>query len=330
MSVYVIAEVGSVHDGSFGNALHLIDAAAACGVDAVKFQTHIAEAETTRAAPMPPYFKGEPRFDYFRRTGFSRTQWGQLCERCEERGVEFLSSPFSEEAVDLLEEVGMSRYKIPSGEVTNRPLLEKISQLGKPVLLSSGMSSWQELDAAVHTVRRHHDQLTLLQCTSEYPVTPAHVGLNVMVEMRERYGLAVGLSDHTVHPYASLAAVTLGAAVIERHFTFSRLMYGSDARHSLEPAELAELVQGIRLVEEMLGNPVDKCDVSRFGEMKRIFEKSLVAVRPLPAGTVLRREMLGIKKPGTGVPAARLDQTIGRRLTRALAEDEVLQEADLA
>lgn len=328
--VFIIAEVGSVHDGSLGNAKRLIDAAAACGADAVKFQTHIAEAETTRSAPMPGFFTGEPRFQYFQRTGFGLEQWCELKARCAERGVEFLSSPFSQQAVELLEAVGVARYKVPSGEVTNLPLLAALAKTKKPLLLSSGMSSWQELDRAVETIRQAHDDLVVLQCTSEYPCPYEQVGLNVLAEMRQRYGLPVGLSDHTLTSHASLAAVTLGATVIERHFTFSRLMYGSDAPHSLEPAEFAALVQGVRAIETMLAHPVDKSDAARFGEMKRVFEKSLVALTDIPAGAVLTAPMVGIKKPGHGIPAAHLHQTLGRRTARAIAADTVLQEEDLA
>src|SRR6185436_19673796 len=171
-SLLVIAEVGSVHDGSLGNALKLVDVAADAGADAVKFQTHIPDAETLPDALSPSYFTAEPRYAYFKRTGFDLSQWRQIDSRCRERGIEFMSSPFSEEAVDLLEEVGLARYKIPSGEITNLPLLEKIARLGKPVLLSSGMSSWAELDAAVDTVKRFGAPLTVLQCTSEYPCPP--------------------------------------------------------------------------------------------------------------------------------------------------------------
>jgi N-acetylneuraminate synthase len=328
--VFIIAEVGSVHDGSLGNALCLIDAAAECGVDAVKFQTHIAEAETLPNAPMPPYFKGEPRFEYFKRTGFSPEQWQQIKRRCDERGVMFLSSPFSEKAVDLLEMVGMEQYKIPSGEVTNIPMLEKIARLNKPVILSSGMSSWPELDRAVEVVRRYHDKLTVLQCTTEYPCSYEQVGLNVMVEMRERYGLLVGLSDHTLTLYATFAAVTLGASVIERHFTFSRKMYGSDARHSLEPDEMADLVRGVRAIETMLTAKVDKADAGRFQEMKNIFEKSLVAVVDIPAGVILTRDMIGVKKPGTGIPAARLNEFVNKKVIRDIRANSLLNEGDFS
>jgi N,N'-diacetyllegionaminate synthase len=327
--VFVIAEIGSVHDGSLGNALALIDAAAAAGADAVKFQTHIAEAETLPDAPAPAYFNAESRVEYFRRTAFTLAQWKTLKARCDERGVMFLSSPFSGEAVDLLEEVGLERYKIPSGEVSNIPLLEQIALLRKPVLLSSGMSSWEELDRAVAAIRRVHPDVTLLNCTSEYPCPDEHVGLNVMLEMRARYGAPVGLSDHTLGPYASLAAVALGATVIEKHFTFSRLMYGSDARHSMEPGEFADMVRGIRAIERMLAAPVDKADASRFGEMKRIFEKSIVARAALEAGAVITREMLAFKKPGDGIPAAAVDDIVGRRTRHPIAANTRIRLDDL-
>lgn len=326
----VIAEVGSVHDGSFGNALKLIEAAAGCGVDAVKFQTHIPEAETQPDAPMPPYFKGEPRYEYFKRTGFSFDQWMEIKECCDQNGVTFLSSPFSEEAVQLLEKVGVTRYKIPSGEVTNLPMLEVIARTGKPVLLSSGMSSWEELDRAVAVIREHHNQLTVMQCTTAYPCPYESVGLNVMLEMAERYHLPVGLSDHTLTNYASFAAVSLGASVIEKHFTFSRQMYGSDAAHSLEPGELKDLVDGIRAIEIVLRSKVDKADVQPFQGMKDIFEKSLVAVQDIPTGSRLSRDLVGIKKPGTGISAARLGEFLGRRLRRDVKSGQMFAEEDFS
>jgi N,N'-diacetyllegionaminate synthase len=328
LSTFIIAEVGSVHDGSFGNAQKLIEAAAHCGVDAVKFQTHIPEAETLPNAPMPPYFKGEPRFEYFRRTGFTLEQWKSLKNHCDQHNVVFLSSPFSDEAVDLLEQVGLSQYKIPSGEVTNLPMLENIARLGKPIMLSSGMSSWKEMDRAVETIQKFNPQLTLLQCTSEYPCPYEQVGLNVMLEMAERYQVQVGLSDHTLTNYAAYAAVTLGAKVIEKHFTFSRKMYGSDAIHSLEPEQMTDLVQGVRAIERMLSHDVDKDQIQPYSEMKNIFEKSLVAEVDIPLDTEITRAMLGIKKPGTGISAARLDEFIGKRVSRHIEAGSLLSEAD--
>jgi N-acetylneuraminate synthase len=224
----------------------------------------------------------------------------------------------------------MEQYKIPSGEVTNIPLIEKIARLRKHVILSSGMSSWQELDRAVETVRRQHDFLTVLQCTSEYPCTYDHVGLNVMDEIRQRYGVEVGLSDHTRTTYAALAAVALGASIIEKHFTFSRSMYGSDAANSLEPAEFADMARGIRAIEEMLSNPVDKNDLASLRAMKETFEKSIVALVDIPAGERLRAEVLGIRKPGTGISAARWTEVVGKRTTRPISRNVPLTPADIA
>jgi N,N'-diacetyllegionaminate synthase len=319
----IVAEIGSVHDGSFGNAVKLIEAAAVCGADTVKFQTHIAEAETLADAPMPSYFAGEPRMAYFRRTGFSLDQWRQLHEVCDRRGLTFLSSPFSLEAVDLLEEVGVAAYKVPSGEVSNVPLLEKIAATGKPVLLSSGMSNWCELDTAVAALRPG-GPITLLQCSSAYPCPPENVGLNVLADMRARYGLPVGLSDHTSGPAAALAAAALGATVIEKHFAFSRLMYGSDAANSMEPEEFARMAQGLHEIWTMLAHPIDKDDISNYSDMKRIFEKSVVTAHALIEGHALTPQDLAFKKPGDGIPAARWRELIGRRLRSAAPADHKL------
>ena len=319
----IIAEIGSVHDGSFGNAGRLIEAAAAAGACAVKFQTHIAEAESLADAPMPAYFTGEPRLAYFRRTAFTADQWRALAARCRSCDVEFLSSPFSLEAVDLLEEVGIAAYKIPSGEVSNLPLLRRIARTGKPVLLSSGMSGWSELDAAVACVR-DHCPVVVMQCSSAYPCPPEQVGLNVLGEMAARYGLPIGFSDHTTGCAAAFAAAALGARMVEKHFAFSRLMYGSDARHSMEPGEFEVFCRGVRDIWTMQAHPVNKADVTPYREMKVIFEKSVVTARPLPAGSRLAEADLAYKKPGDGIPAARAGELLGRRTLRDLPADHKL------
>jgi len=324
----LIAEIGSVHDGSFGNACKLVEAAAACGADAVKFQTHIAEVETLPDAPTPPYFKGEARFDYFRRTGFDPDQWKALKAHCGEYNVTFLSSPFSSEAVELLEDVGVEAYKIPSGEVTNFPLLKRVAQTGKPVLLSSGMSDWAELDAAV-AVLKPGGPLTVLQCTSAYPCPADRVGLNVLVALRERYDVPVGFSDHTNGCAAAFAAAALGATVIEKHFTFSRLMYGSDAANAMEPEDFRQLADGLREIWAMTDNPVDKDDLSPYREMKTIFEKSIVIARPVAAGDILENADLAFKKPGDGISAARYREIVGRRVKFALPVNHKLTKDDL-
>jgi N,N'-diacetyllegionaminate synthase len=325
----IIAEAGMNHDGSLGNAKRLAEVAAECGSDAVKFQLHDPAAETTRDAPAPPYFGGEGRWDYFERTSFTDAQWGELCDTCDRAGVEFMCSAFSIQAVERLETLGVRRHKIPSGEVTNHDLIRAAAATGKPLLLSSGMSSWAELDEAVAVARDAGNDITVLQCTSEYPCPPQHVGLNVIGEARSRYGFEVGFSDHTVGPHACIAAVALGAAVVEKHFTLSRHAYGPDAALAAEPAEFRELVSGIRAVEAMLASPVDKSDVSALTEMKRIFEKSVVAVDAIPAGTRIERRMVAAKKPGTGIPARRLEEVVGRRALVNIRPDHVVAEDDV-
>jgi N,N'-diacetyllegionaminate synthase len=324
----IIAEIGSVHDGSLGNALRLIDAAAEAGADTVKFQTHIAEAESLPNAPAPGYFSDEPRLAYFKRTGFTPEQWRKLAAHAKAHKATFLSSPFSLEAVDLLEEVGVEAYKIPSGEVSNIPLLERIAATGKPVLLSSGMSDWKELDAAVAALRAG-GQITVLQCSSAYPCPPEQVGLNVLAEMRARYGTPVGFSDHSLGFAAALAAAALGATVIEKHFTFSRLMYGSDAKNSMEPEDFSVLCRGLHEIWRMAAHPVNKDDVAPYADMKRIFEKSVVTATPVRKGTALTREMLAFKKPGDGIPARDYRALIGRRVKRDMPANHKLSESDL-
>ena len=324
----IIAEIGSVHDGSFGNAQRLIDAAAQCGADTVKFQTHIAEAESLADAPAPGYFSDEPRIAYFKRTGFTPEQWKRLARHAEAAKVTFLSSPFSLEAVDLLEDVGAQAYKVPSGEVTNLPLLERIARTKKPTLLSSGMSNWKELDRAV-AVLKPACKLTVFQCTTAYPCPPEQVGLNVIGEMRARYGVPVGLSDHTNGFAAALAAAALGASVIEKHFAFSRLMYGSDAKHSMEPEDFKAFCGALHDIWRMNAHPVDKDDLRPYADMKRIFEKSIVTAKALRAGTALTMDMLAFKKPGDGIPAADYRSVLGRRLRKDLPADHKLSAENL-
>jgi N,N'-diacetyllegionaminate synthase len=324
-SVFVIAEAGMNHDGSLGNAIKLAEVAAEAGADAVKFQLHDAAAESTRDAPSPPYFQHETRWEYFQRTAFTDEQWRTLKDACDAAGIEFLCAPFSFEALQRLEALGVHRYKIGSGEITNLDLIRGAAATGKPVILSSGMSTRAELDAAVEAAG---PKAAILQCTSEYPTPPERVGLNMLAELRERYRKPVGLSDHTLGITASLAAVALGAEIVEKHFTLSRELYGPDAALALEPYELEELVDGVREIEAMLAAPVDKdAQAASLGEMKRVFEKSVVAVTDIPAGATIEREMLAAKKPGTGIPARRLPEVVGMRARTDIAADTVLTES---
>lgn len=325
----LIAEIGSVHDGSFGNAKKLIEAAASSGADAVKFQMHIASAESLPDAPNPPYFNDESRIDYFNRTAFTLDQWIELASHAKERNVLFLSSPFSIESVDLLEKINISHYKIASGEVSNIPLLERIAATGKSVLLSSGMSSWNELDEAVDIFKSSGSEIILLQCTSFYPCPPEKVGLNVLSELKNRYNLEIGYSDHTTGIAAPIAAATLGATIIEKHFTFSRLMYGSDAKFASEPHEFKYLSSCLNDIWVMLKNPVDKSDNSGFSDMKKIFEKSVVTACSIPRGTKICRDHLSFKKPGTGIKAREYKKLLGKIVTRNLPENYQIRYDDL-
>ncbi|WP_135081496.1 N-acetylneuraminate synthase family protein [Terasakiella sp. SH-1] len=319
----IIAEIGSVHDGSFGNALKLIELAAKCGADIVKFQTHIAEAETLPNAPMPPYFKGEPRLEYFKRTAFSIEQWEQIVQCCSENKVQFLSSPFSLEAVDLLEKVNVSCYKVASGEVSNTPLLKKITQTGKPVLLSSGMSNWQELGRAI-TALSDCQEIMIMQCTSAYPCPPTRVGLNIISEMTNHYKLPVGFSDHTTDCAAAFAAAALGAVCIEKHLTFSKAMYGSDAANAMEPEEFTTFCRGIKSIWKMLDNPVNKDDLSPYLDMKKVFEKSIVTTKALGKGDCIQEKDLSYKKPGDGIAAWRYNEVLSKKLRHAVPANHQL------
>jgi N-acetylneuraminate synthase len=328
---FIVAEIGNTHEGSLGLAKCFIKAAADCGVDAVKFQTHIFDSESLANAPSPGYFKEESRKEYFERTSFNIPQWGELKIYAEkECNIEFISSPFSLEAVDMLEKIGISKYKIPSGEVTNIPLLVKIAKTGKKVLLSSGMSNWKDLDDAVKILKENGSRdIVILQCTSEYPCPPEDVGLNVLIEMKKKYNLPVGLSDHTLGIASSIAAVIFGAEVIERHFTLSKLMYGSDAKHSLEPTELSLLVDCIRELEIILESKVNKDEIAcKLRNMKIIFEKSIVASCDIKSGTIIKEKHLAYKKPGDGISAKDYKKVLNKMIKKDIKKDQKFEWED--
>lgn len=331
--VVVIGEVGQAHDGSLGMAHAYIDAIADAGADAVKFQTHIAAAESRTDEPWRVRFsyEDETRYDYWRRMELTPEAWAGLRAHADDRGLAFLSSPFSLEAVELLKQVGVAAWKVASGEVGNPPLLDAVAATGQRVLLSSGMSAWAELDAAVARLRRGGaGPLAVLQCTSAYPVEPERLGLNVVGELSARYRCASGLSDHSGTIFASLAAVALGARVVEVHVALSRAQFGPDVVASVTHEELAILVEGARTIEAALAAPVDKDAVAAdLAPIRALFGRSLVARHPLPAGHRLTAGDLTAKKPGGGIPPSELESLVGRRLRRALARDEVLQDGDL-
>lgn len=326
--IYIIAEIGNLHEGSLGLAKQFIKKAAKCGVDAVKMQTHIFDAESLPNAPNPHYFKDETRKEYFERTAFNIKQWKELKRFAEkECKIDFFSSSFSLEAVNLLEKVKIKIHKVPSGEVTNLPLLEKIAKTGKRVLLSSGMSTWQELDDAVKTLRKNKcKDLIILQCTSDYPCSPEESGLNIVLEIKKRYKVPVGYSDHTVGLAVPISAVIMGAEVIEKHFTLSKLLYGSDAKYSTEPDEFKRLVQEIRDVEKALNSKINKnVKAKKLKNMKMTFEKSIVVASDLKKGTTLKKEHLAYKKPGTGISARYYKKLLGKKLKKDFKRNEMFK-----
>jgi N-acetylneuraminate synthase len=328
----VVAEVAQSHDGSLGLAHAFIDAIARAGADAVKFQTHIAAAESSPDEPWRVRFSPQDatRYDYWKRMEFSESQWLGLAEHARRAGLAFLSSPFSDEAADLLSRVGVDAWKVPSGEVGNPLLLDRIAATGLPVLLSSGMSPFAELDEAVALVKRHRAPLAVLQCTTSYPCPPEKIGLNLLAELRDRYGCPVGLSDHSGTVFPGLAAAALGARVIEVHVALSREMFGPDVPASVTTAELAVLVSGVRDISAMLARPVDKDAQAReMQPLRDIFCKSVAAARDLPAGTVLTPDDLALRKPGTGIPARLLRTLPGRRLLRTVAAGVLIHPDDL-
>lgn len=331
-SCTVIAEIAQAHDGSLGTAHAMIDAAADAKADAVKFQTHIAEAESSPDEPWRVRFspQDETRFDYWKRMEFSESQWAGLRDHAKARGLMFLSSPFSMEAFDLLARLRVAGWKVASGEITNVQMLDAMCASGCPIILSSGMSALDEIDRSVARIKAANVPLALLQCSSTYPTAASDVGLNLLNLFRERYGIAVGLSDHSATIFPGICAAYLGAQVIEVHLTLSERAFGPDVAASLTTEGLADLVKGIRFAETMRAHPVDKTRTSQnVAALRPIFMKSLVAARDLAAGEPLTREVLASRKPGTGIPAARYDQFLGRRLARSVRKHAQLREDDL-
>lgn len=329
---FVIAEIAQAHDGSLGLAHSYIDAVASAGADAVKFQTHIANAESTKDEPFRVNFSYEDktRYEYWKRMEFTPEQWQSLAKHAADKEIVFLSSPFSVEAVQLLIDVGVPIWKIGSGEVNNPSLLEKIAETRMPILLSTGMSNWNEICAAVKKINEYGNDFALLQCTSEYPTLLSDVGLNVIEEYRNRFNVPVGLSDHSGKIYPSLAAMALGANIIEVHVTFHRDMFGPDVSSSVTLEELSLIVNARNAFHEMKTNSVNKDEMAnKMAEMRCLFNKSLALVRPGVKGTVLKADMITTKKPGTGIPADKLDKIIGARLAKDVPNDRVLSWQDI-
>ncbi|MBI3456368.1 MAG: N-acetylneuraminate synthase [Candidatus Rokubacteria bacterium] len=320
---FLIAEAGVNHNGDVALAKRLIEAAAEAGADAVKFQTFRSErlvSPTARKAAYQAAATGaqESQLDMIRRLELPAEAYSDLKRHCEARGVLFLSTPFDEESADLLDTLGVAAFKIPSGEVTNPVLLAHVGRKGKPVILSTGMSTLEEVAAAVATLRQAGAQgIAVLHCVSSYPADPADANLRAMATLAEACHVPVGYSDHTPGIEVALAAAALGACVIEKHLTLDRTLPGPDHRASLEPAQFSALVRGVRIIESALGDGRKRPRPSE-ADTAAVARRSLVAARDLPAGATLTEDALAILRPGTGLAPSLRARVVGRRAKVAI------------
>lgn len=334
MKTFIIAEAGVNHNGDLSRARQLVDAAVDACADAVKFQTFQAKKLVTSTAARAKYqsentANAESQEKMLRQLELPENAEQELFAYCGKKGIQFLSTPFDEESADMLHATGMRVFKIPSGELTNKPLLQHVASYKKPIILSTGMSTLGEVEKAIHWIAERwgnfpvKENLTLLHCVSNYPAAFHDVNLLAMETMRRAFGLPVGYSDHTKGIEASVAAAALGASVIEKHFTLDKNLPGPDHKASLEPEELNHLVQAIRNVEKAMGDGV-KQPTAAERETMVIARKSLVAARDMAAGDALTINDIVIKRPGTGIPPEFVDVVAGMRLSRDVSRDTVL------
>lgn len=327
--VLVIAEAGVNHNGSLDIAKQLILAAKHSGVDIVKFQTAKLNSLVSKFAEMAEYQKNntgriESQKEMLSRLLLSYEDFIELSKYCKEIGIEFLSTPFDIESIHFLSQ-HVNFWKIPSGEITNYPYLVEIAKTAKPVLMSTGMSDLDEISDAVHVLKEHGcTNITLLHCNTQYPTPMSNVNLRAMQTISEKFGMPVGYSDHTRGIEVPIAAVALGATVIEKHFTLDRNMEGPDHKASLEPDELKAMVSAIRNIEEALGSKEKIVTLSESGN-KTIARKSIVAARDIERGEIFTGENITVKRPGNGISPMKWNEVIGQKATRDFSEDELIE-----
>lgn len=314
--VFIVAEAGSNHDRKLRQAKRLIDAAAEAGADAVKFQTFSADKIVGKASPKAEYMekvsKEESTYEIFKRIELPREWHRELAEYAWKKGLIFLSSPFDEEAVDLLIEIGVPALKVASGELTNLPLIKYMARKGKPLIVSTGAATMGEVEEAVSAIKGvGNKKIVLLHCVANYPAAPEDANLLAMNALKQKFNLYVGYSDHTLGITAPLAAASLGAVIIEKHFTLSRKLPGPDHFYALEPNELKMMVGGIRAVEKMMGKPVKK-PVKAEQEIRKLARRSIFAKMNIPAGTTIKRGMLVTIRPAIGLEPKHIESIVGR------------------
>ncbi|MBI5049679.1 MAG: N-acetylneuraminate synthase family protein [Nitrospirae bacterium] len=317
----IIAEAGINHDGDIKRAHELIDAAADAGADVIKFQTHLAEKEMLNISDKAVYLD-ESLFTLIRRMELTVDQHFELKKHAFKRGLIFLSTPFSKEAVDILEKVGVDAYKAGSGELTNLPFLEYIASKGKPLIISTGMSSIDEVGKTAGILTGKGVPLMIMQCTSQYPTEYKNVFLKTIREYTDKFHVPVGFSDHSRGNYMAFAAVALGACAVEKHFTVSRKWPGPDQSSSIEPDELADLVKGVRAIEEGLKGSKTVTEGEK--ELQKLFRESVVSLKNIPKGTVITSDMVWVKRPGYGIPANELEKVIGKKAISDINANQVI------
>lgn len=316
----IVAEIGGNHGGRLALALEMVDAATASGAHAVKFQTYVTDRFVSRS---------HPSYEEFAREALSFDELAVVAQHCRARNIVFFSTPFDEDSADLLESLDVPAFKIASGDLTHLSLLRHVAAKGRPVLLATGASTGAEIDAAVAVVRQVSEaELVLLHCVSAYPAPDEEINLRVIPELARQYGVAVGFSDHTVGIEVALAAVALGAQVIEKHFTIDQSLAGGDNAMSVTPDEMAALVKGSRRIPAALGDGVRRLTASE-RRLLPALRRSLTLRRPLAAGEAVAREDLIAVRPGTGIDPGHLDAVVGRRASRDLPDGRLLEPADL-
>ena len=327
-SCFIIAEAGVNHNGSVELAKKLVDAAKEAGADAVKFQTFKTKNLVTKNARKAEYqIKNsgeESQYEMIKKLELSDDEFWEIAKYAEDKGLIFLSSPFDEESVDLLDEIDIPAFKIASGEITNFPLLKHIAKKQKPVILSTGMSTIGEVEEALQLIEKYNDNIILMHCLTNYPAKKEDANLNVIKTLEYAFKKPVGFSDHTSGIEMSVAAVALGSCVIEKHFTIDKNLPGPDHKASLEPHEFSAMVKAIRNVEKGLGNGVKKPTTEEI-EIKKLVRKSIVTKEDIPKGSILTEEMLDIKRPGTGIEPKYIKELIGRELIENVKKDNLLK-----
>lgn len=332
MNVRTIAEIGQAHDGSLGFAHSYLDALKNTGITDIKFQIHIADAESSDKEKFRKKFSYEDktRYDYWKRIEFTKEQWFGLFEHCKKNKFNFIASPFSMEAVNLLKKLGCRTYKIASGEVNNYLMIDNIIKQKKEIILSSGLSNFQELDKTVKRIKKNKINLSILQCTSEYPSNFKTIGLNVIKEMKNRYKVPTGLSDHSGEINTLLAATALGAELMEFHVTFSKKSFGPDSSSSIEISKVKELIESINYIHNCVKYKVNKSNLKINMKVKKMFSKSLAINKNLHKNHKIKIEDLESKKPGMlGINTKYYKQVIGKKLNKNLRKNDFLRLKDL-